>query len=75
MPVPRCPVCGCDADDLSQQETLVAPPSMDKPDAELVICHCTQSHRFVVSLVEIAGGVEYEANAVPDVRFASSRVA
>jgi hypothetical protein len=75
MPVPRCPVCGCDAADLSQQETLAAPQSMDKPDAEFVICHCIQSHRFVVSVVEITGGVEYQACAVPTARFPSSKVA
>jgi hypothetical protein len=63
MSVPRCPVCGCDADS-SQQETLAAPQSVDKSDAEIVICHCIQSHRFVVSQVEIAGGVEYAAGAV-----------
>jgi hypothetical protein len=75
MPVPRCPVCGCDAADLSQQESLAAPPSMDKSDAEVVICHCMQSHRFVVSLAEIAGGAECQADSVPNVRFASSKVA
>ncbi len=76
MPVPRCPVCGSEADDLSQRETRAALQSMDKPDAELVICHCTQSHRFVVSLVEIADGAEYEAGgAVPDAPFPSSEAA
>jgi hypothetical protein len=64
MPVPRCPVCGCGTADLSQQETLAVSQSMNKSDAEIVICHCLQSHRFVVSLVEIAAGVEYEASAV-----------
>ena len=50
MPVPRCPVCGHEAVDLSQQETHSAQQSMDKSDAEVVICHCKESHRFVVSL-------------------------
>jgi hypothetical protein len=68
MPVPRCPVCGCDADS-SQLETLAALQSMDKSDAEFVICHCIQSHRFVVSLVEIAGGAEQEASGVPSAVF------
>jgi hypothetical protein len=75
MPVPRCPVCGCDAADLTQQETLAAPRSMDQSDAEVVICHCMQSHRFVVSLAEIAGEVECHAPAVPNAGFASSKVA
>ena len=57
MPVPRCPVCGCEADS-SQRETFAAPQSLEESDAEVVICHCIQSHRFVISLVEIAGGVE-----------------
>ena len=75
MPVPRCPVCGCDADS-RQQEPLAAPQSMDKSDAEVVICHCIQSHRFVIAMVEIAGGVEYEASAVPNAFFcASTKVA
>jgi hypothetical protein len=76
MPVPRCPVCGCDADDLSQRETRAAPQSPDKSEAAVVICHCTQSHRFVVSLVEIADGAEYEASGmVPDAPFPSSNAA
>ena len=75
MPVPRCLVCGCDADDLSQQETLAALQAKDKSDAEVVICHCIQSHRFVVSLVEIAGGVGYEASAGPNARFVPSKAA
>jgi hypothetical protein len=75
MPVPRCPVCGCDAGELSQRETRAAPQPMDKPDAEVVICHCTQSHRFVVSRMEIADGVGCEASAVPDARVDSSRAA
>jgi hypothetical protein len=64
MSVPRCPVCGCNAFELSQQETLAARQSMDKSDGEVVICHCVQSHRFVVSRVEIACGVDYQASAV-----------
>jgi len=66
MPVPRCPVCGCGTADLSQQETFAASQSRNQFDEEIVICHCQQSHRFVVSRVEIAAGVEYEA--VPNAR-------
>jgi hypothetical protein len=74
MPVPKCPVCGCEAADLSQQ-TLTAPQSGDKWGEQVVICHCMQSHRFVVSLPEIAGGVEPEARTVPNAQFPSSKVA
>jgi hypothetical protein len=74
MPVPRCPICGCEADDLSQQETLAAPQSVDKSDAKVLICHCVQSHRFVVSVVETAGGVEYQVSAVPKALLAYSKV-
>ena len=52
MPVLRCPVCGCEAADLSQQKPLAAPQPVDKSDAEVVICHCIESHRFVVLLDE-----------------------
>ena len=74
MPVLRCPVCGCEALDLSQPKTLAAPQSVDKSDAKVLICHCVQSHRFVVSVAEIAGGVEYQASAVPNALLAYSRV-
>ena len=50
MPVPRCPVCDCEAADFSQQEMPTAVPSVEKSDAGVVICHCLESHRFVVSL-------------------------
>jgi hypothetical protein len=50
MPVLRCPVCGSEAPDLNQQKTRAAPQSVDKSDAGVVICHCIESHRFVVSL-------------------------
>ena len=49
MPVPRCPICGYEAVDLSQQATHSASQSMGNSDAEVVICHCKESHRFVVS--------------------------
>ena len=52
MPALRCPLCGCEVLDLIQPKTLAAPQSMDKSDAEVVSCHCTESHRFVVSLHE-----------------------
>ena len=52
MPVLKCPVCGCEAADLSQQQPLAAPQSVDKSEAEVVVCHCIESHRFVVSLDE-----------------------
>ena len=52
MPVPRCPICACEAADLSQQRTHLAVQTMEKSDAGVVVCHCIQSHRFVVSLKE-----------------------
>jgi hypothetical protein len=52
MPVLRCPLCGCEALDFTQPKTLAALQSLDKSDAEVVICHCMESHRFVVSLHE-----------------------
>jgi hypothetical protein len=63
MPVPRCPVCGCEAVDLSQQDTHSALQSMNKSTAEIVICHCLENHRFVVSLKERAS-VESELGGV-----------
>jgi hypothetical protein len=54
MPIPRCPVCGCEAVDLSEPDTRSAPQSMNKSGAEIVICHCLENHRFVVSLNERA---------------------
>jgi hypothetical protein len=51
MSVLRCPVCGGEAA-VSPQETDAHARSLEKPDAEIVVCHCVQSHRFVVSLKE-----------------------
>lgn len=50
MPVPRCPVCDCEAADFSQQEMPREAQSVEKSDTGVVICHCLESHRFVVSL-------------------------
>jgi hypothetical protein len=52
MPVPRCPVCGGEAADLSEQEMDAAARSVEKSHAELMVCHCVESHRFVVSVEE-----------------------
>jgi hypothetical protein len=52
MPVPRCPACGGEAADLSEQEMDEAAQSVEKSRAELMVCHCVESHRFVVSLEE-----------------------
>ena len=49
MAVPICPVCGCKAVDSSQQKTLSTQQSMGECGAEVVVCHCAESHRFVVS--------------------------
>jgi hypothetical protein len=51
MSVLRCPVCGCEVA-VSQQETDADARSLEKSDAEIVVCHCVESHRFVVSLKE-----------------------
>ena len=42
----KCPVCDCEVP-LSQQELLFAPA--DQPEPEIVVCHCPENHRFVVS--------------------------
>ena len=52
MPVPRCPICGCEAADLSQPEAHSVAQSTEKSDARVVICHCIENHRFVVPLEE-----------------------
>jgi hypothetical protein len=52
MPVPRCPVCGCEAADLSEQGMDAAAQSVEKSHAEIMVCHCVESHRFVVSVEE-----------------------
>ena len=41
---PKCPLCGCEAVDSSQQQTLPTQPSV----TENVVCHCLAGHRFVV---------------------------
>jgi hypothetical protein len=45
---PKCPVCGCEAVDSSQQKTL----PIQQFVTENIVCHCLASHRFVVSWQE-----------------------
>ena len=54
MGVLKCPVCGSDAVDLDQQETSSASARgwVTQSDANIVVCHCAMSHRFLVSLSE-----------------------
>jgi hypothetical protein len=49
MALPKCPVCGGEAVDLYQRKTHSNRQSTDKSDAEVVVCHCIESHRFVVA--------------------------
>jgi len=44
----KCPVCGCDVP-LSRQKLLVALSMINQPEAEILVCHCPESHRFVAS--------------------------
>lgn len=63
MPVPRCPVCGSEAVDSSQQDTHSVSQTMNESSAKIVICHCSEKHRFVASLKEralAAGGFDSE---------------
>jgi hypothetical protein len=45
----KCPVFGCDVAP-SKQELLVAPSSAKESEAQFVVCHCPESHRFVASI-------------------------
>ncbi len=53
MTFPICPVCGREAVDVNQQEIFSAAQSIEKSGVAVLICHCTESHRFVVSPKEI----------------------
>ena len=44
----QCPVCGSDVPS-SRQKSLVALSMINQPEAEVVVCHCPESHRFVAS--------------------------
>jgi hypothetical protein len=48
-----CPVCGCDVLP-SRQKLVVAPSMISKAVTEVVVCHCPENHRFVVSPKEAA---------------------
>jgi hypothetical protein len=44
----KCPVCGSDV--LTSRQKLVVVPSMtNETVTEVVVCHCPENHRFVVS--------------------------
>ena len=44
----KCPVCGCDV--LTSRQNLVVARSMtNEAVSEVVVCHCPENHRFVVS--------------------------
>ena len=48
----KCPVCGRHV--LSRQlELLVSTSLTNLPQADIVVCHCPDSHRFVASLKHI----------------------
>lgn len=44
----KCPVCGCDVLP-SRQKLVVAPSMTNEAVTEVVVCHCPENHRFVVS--------------------------
>ena len=50
MSVPRCPICGCEAANSSQPKTDSAAQYVERPGPRLVVCHCTEGHRFLVML-------------------------
>ena len=49
MTSPICPVCGREAVDVNQQKAHSTGQFAGKLDAEVVVCHCAESHRFVVA--------------------------
>jgi hypothetical protein len=50
----KCPLCGCDVPP-SRQKLIVAPSTTNEAvTAEVVVCHCPENHRFVVSLKDTA---------------------
>ena len=60
----KCPICGRDV--ISRQLKLLVAASMrNESQAETVVCHCPDSHRFVASLkqVEREAGVDEHAEA------------
>ena len=46
----KCPICGADALDSSEQQPLASSVPIG-PDA-VIVCHCSENHRFVTSLKE-----------------------
>ena len=49
MNLPRCPICGCEAVELKTQEALWTSHSVLNSDLSVIVCHCIESHRFLVS--------------------------
>jgi hypothetical protein len=49
MNLPKCPICGCEAVELKTKEGLWLSQSVLNSDLGVVVCHCIESHRFVVS--------------------------
>ncbi len=45
----KCPVCGLDVVS-SQLQLLIAKAMDNHGNAETVVCHCPDNHRFVASL-------------------------
>ncbi len=44
----KCPICGCDVA-LSRRKLVVVPSMTNEAVTEVVVCHCPENHRFVVS--------------------------
>jgi hypothetical protein len=44
----KCPLCGCEVP-ASRQKLVVASSMTNEAVTEVVVCHCPDNHRFVVS--------------------------
>ena len=69
MAVLKCPICGRDAFNSQQYQAAEALAAQDQLAADLVVCHCVQSHRFVVSPKEQDEGQGWQEQK-PGGRFA-----
>ncbi len=69
MSLPNCPICGREVFDSIQQQGLSASQAEGKTEVQVVVCHCAESHRFLVSLREDvlarAPANEYAAQRLP----------
>jgi hypothetical protein len=61
----KCPICSCEAIDSSRSEMLSARQPISPTESEVVICHCAESHRFVVSSKDPALTLSVTAQVSP----------